>query len=96
MTGEMVTGATGLKIMGLTLELGAKGDVKQILRGIDLEVPSGQITGLAGESGSGKTMTGLAVCGLQPQGSRVGGVISLISQRRSVDNLLALRPQAMN
>ena len=56
----------GLSISGLTLELGDKGARKTILRGIDLEVPSGAITGLAGESGSGKTMTGLAICGLHP------------------------------
>ena len=87
---------TGLSISALTLELGEKGNVKQILRGIDLDVPSGMITGLAGESGSGKTMTGLAVCGLQPPGSRVGGRISLETERVSVGNLLDLRPRAMN
>ena len=62
---------TGLTISDLKLELGDPKSPKQILRGIDLEVPSGQITGLAGESGSGKTVTGLTVCGLQPAGSRV-------------------------
>jgi peptide/nickel transport system ATP-binding protein len=95
-TGDMTKGMTGLSIQGLTLELGTKNSVNKILRGIDLEVPSGQITGLAGESGSGKTMTGLAVCSLQPPGSRVSGVIRLRSQRTSVDNLLALKPRAMN
>jgi peptide/nickel transport system ATP-binding protein len=87
---------TGLTIRDLRLEIGSKGEVKQILRGIDLDVPSGAITGLAGESGSGKTMTGLAICGLQPAGSRVSGTIALSSERASVDNLLALRPGAMN
>jgi peptide/nickel transport system ATP-binding protein len=86
----------GLELRGLTLELGAKGNAKQILRGIDLDIPAGSITGLAGESGSGKTMTGLAICGLQPAGSRLGGTISYTSSRTTTPNLLALRPRAMN
>lgn len=88
--------ASGLSIRGLTLELGDRRNTKSILRGIDLDIPGGAITGLAGESGSGKTMTGLAVMGLQPAGSRVGGVIEFTGARQSVDNLLALSPRAMN
>jgi peptide/nickel transport system ATP-binding protein len=85
-----------LSIRGLTLELGPTKDPKRILRGIDLDVPAGSITGLAGESGSGKTMTGLAVIGLQPAGSRLAGSIGFDGPRGRVDNLLALRPGAMN
>ncbi|WP_345761537.1 ABC transporter ATP-binding protein [Diaminobutyricibacter sp. McL0608] len=87
---------TGLTISDLKLELGDPKSPKQILRGIDLEVPSGQITGLAGESGSGKTVTGLTVCGLQPAGSRVTGTIRLDGARTAVDNLLALSPARLN
>jgi peptide/nickel transport system ATP-binding protein len=86
----------GLSIRGLTLELGPAKDPKRILRGIDLDIPAGSITGLAGESGSGKTMTGLAVIGLQPAGSRLGGTISYDGPRGRVENLLSLRPTAMN
>ena len=67
--------ASGITIQGLTLSFGRGDAEKKILRGIDLDVPAGQITGLAGESGSGKTMTGLAVCGLLPAGANVGGSI---------------------
>ncbi|WP_411700445.1 ABC transporter ATP-binding protein [Conyzicola sp.] len=87
---------TGLQIRGLTLELGARATPKVILRGIDIDVPAGSITGLAGESGSGKTMTGLAVMGLQPAGSRLGGSIALDGPRGRVENLLHLKPRAMN
>ena len=87
---------SGLQIRGLTLELGAKNDVKRILRGIDIDVPAGSITGLAGESGSGKTMTGLAICGLQPAGSRLGGSIAYEGPRDRVDNLLTIGSRAMN
>ena len=65
----------GLEIRDLTLAFGHGEHRREILRGIDLDVPAGRITGLAGESGSGKTMTGLAICGLLPAGARVGGSI---------------------
>ncbi|HWD62676.1 MAG TPA: ABC transporter ATP-binding protein, partial [Humibacter sp.] len=58
--------------------------------------PAGRVTGLAGESGSGKTMTGLAICGLQPAGSVVGGTVALHSDRMDVDNLIGLRSRALN
>lgn len=83
---------TGLVLDGLTLDLGGR----RILRGVDVQIPGGQITGLAGESGSGKTMTGLAVCGLQPEGARVGGRVRFTDGEQSVADLLALSPRAMN
>ena len=87
---------SGLQIRGLTLELGTKNDPKRILRGIDIDVPAGAITGLAGESGSGKTMTGLAICGLQPAGSRLGGTIAYEGPRGRVENLLTIGSRSMN
>jgi ABC-type dipeptide/oligopeptide/nickel transport system ATPase component len=48
----------GVSIRDLTLSIGRGDKAKRILRGISLDIPAGQITGLAGESGSGKTMTG--------------------------------------
>lgn len=97
MTGiERVATGRGLVISDLAVELGDPKAPKRILRGIDLEVPSGAITGLAGESGSGKTVTGLTVCGLQPAGSRVTGRIRLDGARTSVDDLLALSPKQLN
>jgi peptide/nickel transport system ATP-binding protein len=63
-----------LSIEGLTVETR---DGTPILRGVDLELTSGRIQGLAGESGSGKTMTGLAVMGLLPAGMNAGGSITL-------------------
>ena len=65
---------SALEISGLTLDLPAAG---RILHGVDLAVRPGEVHGLAGESGSGKTLTGLAVLGLLPRGARTGGRIVL-------------------
>ncbi|GAA2834341.1 peptide/nickel transport system ATP-binding protein [Leucobacter komagatae] len=65
----------GLQIRGLTVSFGSEAKPVPIVRGIDIDLVPGQITGLAGESGSGKSMTGLAMCGLLPAGARTGGRI---------------------
>ncbi len=45
----------------------------EVVHGVDLEVRRGEIHGLIGESGSGKTQTAFAVLGLLPRGGRVSG-----------------------
>ncbi|WAX58992.1 ABC transporter ATP-binding protein [Jatrophihabitans cynanchi] len=44
-----------------------------VLHGVSVCVGAGQILGIAGESGSGKTMAGLALMGLLPSGARASG-----------------------
>jgi peptide/nickel transport system ATP-binding protein len=78
---------TALQIRDLTLRIGDS----EILRGVDLELEAGRIQGLAGESGSGKTMTGLAVMGLLPPRAQVGGSITFGGR-----DLLALAPRERN
>lgn len=68
-----------LSIRDLTLSLGKKKSSREILRGISLTIEHGSIHGLAGESGSGKTMTALTVLGLLPEHAQVGGSIKLHS-----------------
>ena len=48
-----------------------------VLRGIDLTIAPGEIVAVTGESGSGKSMTALAVMGLLPQGAESAGGITL-------------------
>ncbi|NUR85590.1 MAG: ABC transporter ATP-binding protein [Nonomuraea sp.] len=76
-----------LNITELKVAIGGK----EILRGVDLAVEAGQVHGLAGESGSGKTMTGLAVLGLLPHGARTSGTIALGER-----DLLTLAPKELN
>jgi peptide/nickel transport system ATP-binding protein len=48
-----------------------------IVRGLSLEVAAGEIVGLVGASGSGKSMTALAIARLLPAGSHLTGAIRL-------------------
>jgi len=44
---------------------------------VSLRIGAGECVGLAGESGSGKTMLSLALMGLLPVGARVSGEVLL-------------------
>jgi ABC-type dipeptide/oligopeptide/nickel transport system ATPase component/ABC-type dipeptide/oligopeptide/nickel transport system permease subunit len=47
------------------------GGVTEVVRGVSLEIRRGEVHGLIGESGSGKTQTAFSVLGLLPAGGRV-------------------------
>ena len=67
-----------LRIEQLTVEFVDRGVVtNRPLRGIDLEVGVGEILGIVGETGCGKSLTGLAVLGLLPTGARASGRVLL-------------------
>src|SRR5262249_43411248 len=51
---------------------GARGPLT-IVDGVDYDIRRGEIFGIAGESGSGKTMSMLALLGLLPDGASVSG-----------------------
>ena len=50
---------------------------KSLVNGIDLQLQSGKITALVGKSGSGKTLSALAICGFLPPNLRCEGEILL-------------------
>jgi peptide/nickel transport system ATP-binding protein len=74
-----------LSIRDLTLRIGHQ----PILRGIHLDVYAGQVAGLVGESGAGKSMVGRVVLRLQPEDAHIdrgqvsfdGRDLSWISER---------------
>jgi len=82
---------SALSINDLRVELGKdKSHRTEVVKGISLELVPGRIHGLAGESGSGKSMTALAVLGLLPAGGIVRGSIVL----RGETELVGLKPKA--
>lgn len=56
-----------LEVENLHVEIGGT----PILRGVTLSVDTGETLGIVGESGCGKSMTGLAVMGMLPPGGKV-------------------------
>lgn len=61
----------GITIRDLTLDLFGK----TLLDHVNLDIEPGKINGLAGESGSGKSLTSMTVLGLPPEGSTITGSI---------------------
>ena len=62
-----------LEVEGLRIRLPTPTGLVTVVDGVDYEVEPGQVFGVAGESGSGKTMSVLALLGLLPPGARVEG-----------------------
>ncbi len=77
---------SALSIRDLTIDIG-----RPLVHGISLDLQAGRIHGLAGESGSGKTLTSLAVLGLLPRQARTGGSITLAGEE-----LVGMRRRALN
>lgn len=81
-----VSTTPALSIRDLTIDIG-----RPLVHGLSLDLEAGRIHGLAGESGSGKTLTSLAVLGLLPRQARTGGSITLAGEE-----LVGMRRRALN
>jgi oligopeptide/dipeptide ABC transporter ATP-binding protein len=57
-----------LDVRGLRTRFRLSGGILEVVRGVDLTLGRGEVLGLIGESGSGKTMTGLSILRLLPEG----------------------------
>ena len=64
-----------LSIRGLTVDYRGGGEPLRAVDGINLELRAGEVLGLAGESGSGKSTVAQAILRLLPPGTAVSGSI---------------------
>ena len=60
-----------LEVQDLTIDLGDR----RVVDGVSFAVPDGARIGLIGESGSGKSLTALAILGLLPDGATAAGSV---------------------
>src|SRR5690606_32339894 len=64
-------GRMSLEVSDLTIDIAGR----RVVDGVSFAVPDGARVGVIGESGSGKSLTALAILGLLPDGAEVSGSI---------------------
>ena len=75
-----------LQVKNLVVEFPSRHGTLRAIDGISFEIAPGEILGVVGESGAGKSLTGASIIGLlEPPGRIAGGEIFLQGQR--IDNL---------
>ena len=75
-----------LQVRDLVVEFPSRHGVLRALDGVSFDVAPGEILGVVGESGAGKSLTGAAIIGLlEPPGRIASGTVHLEGQR--IDNL---------
>jgi oligopeptide/dipeptide ABC transporter ATP-binding protein len=79
-----------LQVEGLRVRLRTANGLVTVVDGVDYGVEQGEVFGVAGESGSGKTISMLALLGLLPDGAQVEGRVNFDGTE-----LLALPPSRL-
>ncbi|MEV7343991.1 dipeptide/oligopeptide/nickel ABC transporter permease/ATP-binding protein [Streptomyces sp. NPDC093544] len=79
-----------LAVENLAIGFDARHGGVDIVDGISFEVQPGEVLGLVGESGCGKSLTALTVMGLEPKGARVRGHVRF-NQRQLVGEPMRAR-----
>ncbi|GGN55833.1 ABC transporter [Streptomyces albiflavescens] len=79
-----------LAVENLAIGFDARHGGVDIVDGISFEVQPGEVLGLVGESGCGKSLTALTVMGLEPKGARVRGHVRF-NQRQLIGEPMRVR-----
>jgi oligopeptide transport system ATP-binding protein len=82
--------STLLEVSNLKVALGNRKNTTTIVDNVGFAVDNGRVFGLAGESGSGKTLTALSLVGLGPPAAHVAGSVIFAGT-----DLLSLGPRAL-
>ncbi len=80
------TATSALDVHGLTVEFPTRRGVLTAIDDVSMQIAPGEILGVVGESGAGKSITGLAVLGLLEHPGRIAGGAIHVGGRR-VDTL---------
>ena len=64
-----------LQIRDLSVNFPSEAGTVRAVRNLDLDIHAGEVLGLLGESGSGKSVTSLSMIGLLPPTAQVSGQI---------------------
>jgi len=75
-----------LEVKDLTVEFPTRRGVLRALDHVSFSIPPGEVLGVVGESGAGKSLTGAAIIGLLEPPGRIGGGQILLQGNR-IDNL---------
>ena len=71
-----MSAAPVLEVRDLRTRFELHGGSLEVVRGVDLSLAAGEVLGLIGESGSGKTITGLSILRLLPQNARASSAVT--------------------
>jgi peptide/nickel transport system ATP-binding protein len=83
MTSAIVEGETArtdapvLEVSGLSVTFSSESGPVSAVDGVDLTLLPGEIVGIVGESGCGKSVTAMSLAGLLPRTARIGGSVLL-------------------
>ncbi|WP_427017342.1 dipeptide/oligopeptide/nickel ABC transporter permease/ATP-binding protein [Pseudarthrobacter sp. P1] len=75
-----------LQVQDLTISFRDRHNGVNVVNGVNFDVRPGEVLGVIGESGCGKSLTSLAIMGLEPRGAQIGGSILFQGQ-----NLLEMK-----
>ncbi|MWA05915.1 ATP-binding cassette domain-containing protein [Actinomadura sp. LD22] len=69
-----------LSVENLAVAFEGRHDGVNVVDGVTFDVRPGEVLGLVGESGCGKSLTALTIMGLEPRGARAGGQVRFAGQ----------------